>query len=52
MFATSDGRLSKYISGIEYPPRNLRLALLNALEKRISNPVDLLLIYCCSYTLL
>jgi hypothetical protein len=49
MFATPDGRLSKYISGIEYPPRDLRLALLNASEKRISNPVDLLLIYCCSY---
>src|SRR5258708_3061599 len=49
MFATPDGRLSKYISGIEYPPRDLRLPLLNASEKRISNPVDLLLIYCCSY---
>src|SRR5258708_30950484 len=49
MIATPDGRLSKYISGIEYPPRDLRLALLNASEKRISNPVDLLLIYCCSY---
>lgn len=49
MFATPDGRLSKYISGIEYPPRDLRLALLNASNKRISNPVDLLLIYCCSY---
>ena len=49
MFATPDGRLSKYISGIEYPPRDLRLALLNASEKKISNPVDLLLIYCCSY---
>jgi len=49
MFATPDGRLSKYISGIQYPPRDLRLALLNASEKRISNPVDLLLIYCCSY---
>ena len=49
MFATPDGRLSKYISGIEYPPRDLRLALLDASQKKISNPVDLLLIYCCSY---
>jgi protein SCO1/2 len=49
MFATPDGRLSKYISGIEYPPRDLRLALLDASEKKISNPVDLFLIYCCSY---
>ncbi len=49
MFATPDGRLSKYISGIDYPSRDLRLALLNASEKRISNPVDPFLIYCCSY---
>lgn len=49
MFATPDGRLSKYISGVDYPSRDLRLALLDASEKKISNPVDLLLIYCCSY---
>lgn len=49
MFATPDGRLSKYISGIQYPPRDLRLAILDASQKRISNPVDLFLIYCCNY---
>ncbi|WP_263365446.1 hypothetical protein [Edaphobacter bradus] len=49
MFATPDGRLSKYISGIEYTPRDLRFALLDASQKKISNAVDLLLIYCCSY---
>ena len=49
MFATPEGRLSKYISGIEYPSRDLRLALLDASEKKISNPVDLFLVYCCSY---
>jgi len=49
MFSTSDGRLSKYISGIDYPSRDLRLAVLDASRKRISNPVDLFLIYCCNY---
>jgi protein SCO1/2 len=49
MFATPDGRLSKYISGISYPGRDLRLAVLEASERRISNPVDLVLQYCCSY---
>ena len=49
MFATPDGRLSKYLSGVDYPPRDLRLALLGASEHRISNPVDLLILYCCSY---
>ena len=49
MFVTPDGRLSKYISGIDYPSRDLRLAVLDASQTKISNPVDLFLIYCCSY---
>ncbi len=50
MFATPDGKLSKYLSGIDYPSRDLRMALLDASQKRISNPVDLLILYCCSYS--
>jgi protein SCO1/2 len=50
MFATPDGRMSRYLSGIDYPARDLRLALLQAGEKKISNPVDLLILYCCSYS--
>ena len=49
MFATPDGRMSKYLSGIDYPARDLRMAVLDASAKHISNPVDLLIIYCCSY---
>jgi protein SCO1/2 len=49
MFATPEGRLSKYLSGIDYPARDLRMALLDASAKKISNPVDLLILYCCSY---
>jgi protein SCO1/2 len=50
MFATPDGKMSKYLSGIDYPARDLRLALLDASQKKISNPVDLLILYCCSYS--
>ncbi len=50
MFATPQGILSKYLAGIDYPPRDLRLALLEAGDKKISNPVDLLILYCCSYS--
>jgi protein SCO1 len=50
MFATPDGKLSKYLAGIEYQPRDLRMALLQASEKKISNPVDLLILYCCNYS--
>jgi protein SCO1/2 len=49
MFATPEGHLSKYLSGIDYPARDLRMALLDASAKKISNPVDLLILYCCSY---
>ena len=49
MFATPEGKLSKYLSGIDYPPRDLRMALLGASAHKISNPVDLLILYCCSY---
>jgi protein SCO1/2 len=50
MFATPDGRMSRYLSGIDYPARDLRMALLEAGEKKISNPVDLLILYCCNYS--
>ena len=49
MFATPDGKMSKYLSGIDYPARDLRMALLDASERKISNPMDLLILYCCSY---
>jgi protein SCO1/2 len=50
MFATPDGRMSKYLSGIDYPERDLRMAILDASQKKISNPVDLLILYCCNYS--
>jgi len=50
MFATPDGRMARYLSGIDYPARDLRMALLQAGEKKISNPVDLLILYCCNYS--
>lgn len=49
MFATPDGRLSKYIAGVDYQSRDLRLAVLDASQHKISNPADLVLLYCCSY---
>ena len=49
MFATPDGRLSKYIAGVEYQPRDLRLAILQASQHKIGSPADLILLYCCSY---
>ena len=46
---TPAGRLSRYFLGIEYAPRDLRLALVEASEGAIGTPVDRLLLYCFHY---
>jgi protein SCO1/2 len=49
MVATSDGRISRYLYGVDYAPRNLRLALFEASERKIGSPVDELLLFCYHY---
>ncbi len=49
MVITPEGRLARYFYGIEYAPRDLRLALVEASENRIGSPVDQLLLYCYQY---
>jgi protein SCO1/2 len=46
---TPDGRLSKYLFGIEYGPRDLRLAIVEASNGKVGTPVDSLLLYCYHY---
>jgi len=46
---TPDGRLARYLFGLEYGPRDLRLALVEASEGRIGSTVDSLLLYCFHY---
>jgi protein SCO1/2 len=46
---TPDGRLSRYFYGVEYSPRELRLALVESGEGRIGSPVEELLLYCFQY---
>ena len=49
MVLTPEGRLSRYFYGIEYGPRDIRLALLEAGEGRIGSAVDKLFLYCFHY---
>ena len=49
MVVTPDGRLSHYFYGIEYGPRDLRLALIDAADRKIGSPVDQLLLACFHY---
>ncbi|HSK10413.1 MAG TPA: SCO family protein [Vicinamibacterales bacterium] len=46
---TPEGRTSKYIYGLDYGPRDLRLALVEAADRKIGSPVDALLLYCFHY---
>ena len=50
MIATPDGRMSKYLSGIEYQPRDVRLALIQASNRKIGSFSDMVLLYCCNYS--
>lgn len=50
MIATPDGRMSKYLSGIEYQPRDVRLALIEASDRKIGSLSDIVLLYCCNYS--
>ena len=47
--ATPEGRLARYLFGIEYPPRDLKFALMESSEGRIGSVVDQLLLYCYHY---
>jgi protein SCO1/2 len=46
---TPAGRISHYFYGIDYPTRDVRLALIEASAGRIGSPVDQLLLYCFHY---
>jgi protein SCO1/2 len=47
--ASPDGKLVRYLYGIEYPKASLRLALLEASEGKIGSPFDRLVLYCFHY---
>jgi len=46
---TPDGRIARYLYGIEYPPKRLRLSLLEATEGTIGSPFDQVILYCYHY---
>jgi protein SCO1/2 len=47
--ATPTGKLSHYFFGIEYPARDLKLALVEASKGKIGSLVDQLLLFCFHY---
>ena len=49
MVATPEGKISHYFYGIEYAPRDLKLALVESSSGKIGSPVDKLILYCYHY---
>ncbi len=49
MVATPEGRMSRYIYGIDYAPADLRMALVEAAQHKIGTPVDYVLLFCFHY---
>lgn len=46
---TPDGRLARYLFGIEYGPRDLRFGIVEASNGKVGTPADALLLYCYHY---
>jgi protein SCO1/2 len=49
MVATPEGKLSHYFYGIDYAPRDLKLALVESSGGKIGSAVDKLILYCYHY---
>jgi protein SCO1/2 len=49
LVTTPDGRLARYFYGVEYAPKDLRLALVDSTDGKLGSVVDELLLYCFHY---
>ncbi len=49
VIATPKGKVSKYLYGIHYNPKDVRLAMVEASENKIGTLVDHLLLFCYKY---
>lgn len=46
---TPEGRIARYFFGVEYPPKDVRLGLVEAADGKIGGFVDQVLLYCFHY---
>lgn len=49
MILTPQGKVSRYVYGVSYPARDLRLSLMDAAMRKIGSPIDQLLLLCYHY---
>ena len=46
---TPDGVVARYLFGIDFAPRDLRMAIVEATDRKIASPIDSVLLYCYHY---
>ena len=46
---TPEGRIARYLYGMDFPPNDLRLAIYEAAQGKISNPITPILLLCYHY---
>jgi protein SCO1/2 len=49
MVLTPEGRISRYFYGVDFPPKDLRMGMVEASQGKIGNPIDQVLLYCYHY---
>ncbi|MFZ0276923.1 MAG: SCO family protein [Candidatus Sulfotelmatobacter sp.] len=49
MVLTPQGRISRYFYGVDFPPKDLRMGLVEASQDKIGNAVDAVLLFCYHY---
>lgn len=49
MVLTPDGHLARYLYGVNYEPKDLKLSLIEASHDQIGSPVDQILLFCYHY---
>ena len=49
MVLTPQGLISRYFYGVDFPPKDLRMGLVEASQGKIGNPIDQVLLYCYHY---
>ena len=46
---TPEGKISRYLYGIDYAPKDLKFGLMDSAENKIGNPAEQLYLYCFHY---
>ena len=49
MVVTPQGKLARYLFGVEFAPRDIQLALIEASAEKIGTPIDTIFLYCFQY---